>query len=113
MIAPVFMSYLFVGVQSADPALLPPVLVHGEPLPSNKLSDRMAKLHVPGVSVAVIHAGKLEWARGYGVTRKGGPPVTPETLFQAASISIPVTTLAVLRLVFFGLFFFVFVFFFF
>ena len=99
MIAPVFMSFLFVGVQTADPALLPPVLVHGEPLPSNKLSDRMAKLHVPGVSVAVIHAGKLEWARGYGVTRKGGPPVTPETLFQAASISKPVTTLAVLRLV--------------
>jgi len=78
---------------------LPPVLVNGEPLPSNKLSDRMAKLHVPGVSVAVIHAGKLAWARGYGVTRPGGPPVTPETLFQAASISKPVTTLAVLRLV--------------
>jgi CubicO group peptidase (beta-lactamase class C family) len=51
------------------------------------------------VSIAVIHGGKLEWARGFGVTKIGGPPVTPETLFQAASISKPVTTLAVLSLV--------------
>ena len=79
--------------------LLPPVLVKGEPVQPGKLSDRMAALHVPGVSVAVIHEGKLEWARGFGVTRMGGPAVTPETEFQAASISKPVTTLAVMRLV--------------
>jgi CubicO group peptidase (beta-lactamase class C family) len=78
---------------------MPPVLVKGESVASSKLSDRMAELHVPGVSIAVIHAGKLEWARGFGVVRVGGPPVTPETLFQAASISKPVTTLAVLHLV--------------
>jgi len=27
------------------------------------LSTRMDDLHVPGVSIAVIHDGKLEWAR--------------------------------------------------
>jgi CubicO group peptidase (beta-lactamase class C family) len=59
----------------------------------------MAALHVPGVSIAVIHAGQTEWARGFGVTKFGGPAVTPETLFQAASISKPVTALAVLHLV--------------
>jgi CubicO group peptidase (beta-lactamase class C family) len=63
------------------------------------LADRMAALHVPGVSIAVIHDGKIEWARGFGVTRVGGPPVTPDTLFQAASISKPVAAMAVLRLV--------------
>jgi len=78
---------------------LPPVLVKGESISSSKLSDRMAALHVPGVSIAVIHAGKLVWARGFGVVRVGGPPVTAETLFQAASISKPVITLAVLHLV--------------
>jgi CubicO group peptidase (beta-lactamase class C family) len=59
----------------------------------------MAALHVPGVSIAVIHNGKVEWARGFGVTSVGGAPVTPETLFQAASISKPVAAMAVLRLV--------------
>jgi len=86
-------------IQRIQNQLLPPVLVKGESLPTNKLADRMAKLHVPGVSIAVIHAGKLEWARGFGVTRIGGPAVTPATVFQAASISKPVATLAVLHLV--------------
>jgi CubicO group peptidase (beta-lactamase class C family) len=56
-------------------------------------------LHVPGVSIAVVHEGKIEWARGFGVARVGGPPVTPDTMFQAASISKPITAVGVLRLV--------------
>ncbi|MFZ0501027.1 MAG: serine hydrolase domain-containing protein, partial [Steroidobacteraceae bacterium] len=59
----------------------------------------MEKLHVPGVSVAVIHGGAIEWARGFGVRDAAGDPVTATTLFQASSISKPVTALAVLRLV--------------
>jgi CubicO group peptidase (beta-lactamase class C family) len=85
-------------IQRIRSGLLPPVLVKGEPVQLTGLSARMEALHVPGVSIAVIHNGKLEWARGFGVTRIGGPPVTPETLFQAASISKVVTTLAVLNL---------------
>src|SRR5690349_2723931 len=47
------------------------------------LADLMAQQGVPGVSVAVIHEGALEWARGYGVREAGLPgPVTPDTLFQ-------------------------------
>ena len=94
----------------ADPAVerrikhvtedIPPALIiDGEPVTHTTLSQQMAALHVPGVSVAVIHKGKLEWARGFGVARAGGSPVTPNTLFQAASISKPITALAVLRLV--------------
>jgi len=79
--------------------LLPPVLVAGEPPKAIELAARLAELQVPGVSVAVIHAGKLEWARGFGVVRPGGAPVTPETLFQAASISKPVFAAAVMSLV--------------
>ncbi len=59
----------------------------------------MATLHVPGVSIAVTHNGKIEWARGFGVTKIGGSPVTVNTLFQAGSISKPVTATAVLHLV--------------
>src|SRR5450432_1725022 len=71
-------------IQDAIPAQ---VVVKGDPGSTAKLADRMTALHVPGVSIAVIHDGKIEWARGFGVTRVGGPPVTPDTLFQAASIS--------------------------
>ena len=85
-------------IQHIQNAILPPVLIKGEPPAATKLADRMAALHVPGVSIAVIHDGKTEWARGFGVTRVGGPAVTPETLFQAASISKPVAAMAVLHL---------------
>ncbi len=78
--------------------LVPPVLVKGETPKLQPLADRMAELKIPGVSIAVLHDGRMEWARGFGVTRAGGPPVTEKTLFQAASISKPVFALAVLRL---------------
>ncbi len=86
-------------IQHIQNAILPPVLTKGEPPAATKLVDRMAAVHVPGVSITVIRDGKIEWARGFGVTRAGGPAVTPDTLFQAASISKPVTAMAVLHLV--------------
>jgi CubicO group peptidase (beta-lactamase class C family) len=61
--------------------------------------DRMAHYHVPGLTLACIHNGSVEWTQAFGVARVGGEPVTPETLFQASSISMPVTAVAVLRLV--------------
>src|ERR1022692_335405 len=85
-------------IQHIQEAILPPVITKGKPPATTKLADRMAALHVPGVSIAVIHDGKVEWARGFGVTRVGGPAVSPDTLFQAASISKPVTAMAVLHL---------------
>ena len=64
------------------------------------LAERMKQVDVPGVSVAVINEGQVEWARGFGSAEIGiGIPVTPDTLFQAASISKPVTSLITLRLV--------------
>ncbi len=59
----------------------------------------MAQYHVPGVSIAVIHNGKIEWAQGFGVAKVGGPAVTAETMFQAGSISKPVAAMAALKLV--------------
>lgn len=79
--------------------LLPAILVKGEVRTEAKLADRMRDAKVPGVSVAVINDGKIEWARGFGVTRIDGPPVAPNTLFQAASISKPVSAVAVMSLV--------------
>jgi CubicO group peptidase (beta-lactamase class C family) len=86
-------------IQHVRGAVLPLVLIRGEHARPTTLSDRMTALHVPGVSIAVIHGGSLEWAQGFGVTRIGGPAVTANTLFQAASISKPVTAFAALSLV--------------
>jgi CubicO group peptidase (beta-lactamase class C family) len=63
------------------------------------LSQLMQRFKVPGVSVAVIKDFKIHWAKGYGVAdAETNRPVDPNTLFQAASISKPVTAMAVLRL---------------
>jgi CubicO group peptidase (beta-lactamase class C family) len=80
--------------------LLSSIVVAGRPVPLMTLAGRMAELKVPGVSIAVINDGAIEWAKGYGVAEAGTQtPVTPRTLFQAASVSKPVAALAALRLV--------------
>jgi CubicO group peptidase (beta-lactamase class C family) len=87
------------NIRRLQDGLVPPVIVSGESPAMPSLSQRMAELNVPAVSIAVIHKGRIEWARGFGVTRTSGPPITADTLFQAASISKPVFALAVLHLV--------------
>jgi CubicO group peptidase (beta-lactamase class C family) len=63
------------------------------------LSELLEVAGVPGISVAVVHDFRLHWSRGYGVADvTTGTPVGEETLFQAASISKPVTAMAALRL---------------
>lgn len=70
------------------------------PLPDRAMENLMQRHVVPGVSIAVIRGGKVDWARGYGVLRAGGAEaVDTGTLFQAASISKPVTAAGALRLV--------------
>ena len=64
------------------------------------LDGLMKRFRVPGVSVAVVRDGRVHWTKAYGladVTAKA--PATPETMFQAASISKPVTAVAVMRAV--------------
>ena len=64
------------------------------------LSDRMEHYNIPGVSIAVIADFQIEWAKGYGVFAAGGfDSVTPETLFQAASLGKPVVAVATLQFV--------------
>lgn len=86
--------------RAVERSLLPEVVPEGEPLPTFALRERMAHYGVPGVSLAVINDGHVEWAAGYGVKEAGTTDsVVVSTLFQAASISKPVAALAALRLV--------------
>jgi len=86
-------------IQRVTSGLIGPVILKGDQHAARTLSQRMKDLNVPGVSIAVIHGGKIEWARGFGFRSVGGPPVDDATLFQAASISKPLSAMAVLRLV--------------
>jgi CubicO group peptidase (beta-lactamase class C family) len=86
-------------IQDITNNIAPAVVAKGAVASHVTLASRMAALHVPGVSVAVIHDGKILWARGFGVTKIGGAPVTENTTFQAGSISKPVTAMAVMHLV--------------
>lgn len=62
--------------------------------------EQMARRQIPGVSLAIIQDGRIVAARGYGVAdQTSQAPVTAATLFQAGSISKPVSALGALHLV--------------
>lgn len=66
----------------------------------SSLKERMSFYNVNAVSIAVIKNYKIEWVKAYGfadVSEKR--PTTTQTLFQAASISKSINSLAVLNLV--------------
>lgn len=64
------------------------------------IQDRMRAYGIPGLSVAVIENGRIAWAKGYGIANsKSGRAVDTHTLFQAASISKPISAMGVLALV--------------
>lgn len=94
-------------LQAQSPELLTPdTVVVTVPIANAKsplrftLSDLMRLYKVPGISVAVVQRNKLAWAKGFGFVAPGSSaPVTPETLFQAASISKPITAVGALWLV--------------
>ena len=80
--------------------LPPAVVIKGQAVRGMRLSERMQFYKVPGISVAFFEHGKIIWTRAYGLADVASKkPVTSETLFQAASISKPVSALAALHLV--------------
>lgn len=63
------------------------------------IHDFLEEHRTPGVSVAVTNQGKLEFARGYGYADIASlSPVTENSLFRIASISKPITAVAILQL---------------
>ena len=87
-------------ISRIENGLLPAVIIKGQATPPITVAERMQHYKVPGVSVAYFENGKIAWTRTYGLADVASKkPVTTETLFQAASISKPVSALAMLRLV--------------
>ena len=85
-------------IKKVENGLTTPIFIEGDS--TWTIEERMEHYGVPGVSIAVINNGKIEWTKVYGIMDKESKsPVTEKTLFQAASISKPVTAYAALTLV--------------
>src|SRR5215213_4236382 len=88
-----------------------PPLVPAMPLPENAVDNAVAKLDgmaddlmkksgIPGLAIAVVHGGKSVYAKGFGVkdVRAADDPknrVDPDTVFQLASLSKPLSATVV------------------
>lgn len=60
------------------------------------VEQTMEATGIPGMSVAVVHEGDTVYAEGFGVREAGADPaVTPDTVFQIASLSKPLSATGV------------------
>jgi CubicO group peptidase (beta-lactamase class C family) len=81
-------------------SILPSTRVSTRKYTPATIAERMKHFGVPAVSVALIDSGRIVWARAYGFADVAGSrAATPATLFQAASMSKPVASVAALQLV--------------
>lgn len=87
-------------IKQFESGLKPRYGAANEPAVNWRLAERMDFYKVPSLSIAVAIDGKLAWAKAYGETVKGsGERADNNTLFQVASLSKPVASLAALKLV--------------
>lgn len=85
-------------IEAIENGLLKAILVKGDSSTYN-IADQMDYHKVPGVSIAVVRNGQVQWAKAYGYANTNdSTEVNINTLFQAGSISKPVAALAVLKL---------------
>ncbi len=92
-------------------ALTQPTLKGGESPTTGSTNPKLVKYDefmasftreqkVPGAALAVVHGGRLVYARGFGYADvENRQPVQPTSLFRIASISKTITAAAVFRLI--------------
>lgn len=91
---------LLAEIKTIESSLTSSLRIKGEEIKSYTIEERLAAYEIPGISVAVVRHGKLHWAKGYGLANTAtGQTVDTATLFQAASISKPVSGMGALKLV--------------
>jgi len=63
------------------------------------LHTQMEAYKIPGLAIAIVRNGEVEYLNGYGIANPNGDPVTPDTPFLLASVSKSFTALAIMQLV--------------
>lgn len=85
-------------IKAVEKGLLEAVSIKGLKTPAKTLAEQMQYYRVPGVSIAVLDDYGLSWSRGYGNKQRGVvDPVSPDTLFQAGTLSQVLTAAGVLQ----------------
>lgn len=89
------------AVVSAQPATATRVVSDRDPAVLSRLADDWrAGTDVPGLSAAVVQGDQVVWAQGFGTADlEQGTMVRAESVFRIASISKPITAVAVMQLV--------------
>jgi len=65
-----------------------------------RVRDLMRQYAIPGGAVALVRDGRLIYARGFGYADvENRTPVRPDALFRIASVSKPITGVAIMKLV--------------
>jgi CubicO group peptidase (beta-lactamase class C family) len=92
---------------SSPPAAPSPAEDSAVPIPPGRVEQAVAQLDrladgimrhsgIPGMSVAVVHGGKVVYAKGFGVRKVGAAArVDADTVFQLASVSKPIAATVV------------------
>ena len=63
------------------------------------VQNQMETYNLPGLALAVVHRGEIEYIQGYGIANDSGAPVTPDTSFLLASVSKSFTAVGIMQLV--------------
>ena len=63
------------------------------------IQGHMDRLHIPGVSLAIVEGDEIVYLRGFGLARPDGEAPSPETPFFIGSLTKSFTALAVMQLV--------------
>lgn len=89
------------AVVSAQPAATARAVSDREPAVLSRLADDWrVGVNVPGLSAAVVQGDQVVWAQGFGIADiEQNVMVRPESVFRIASISKPITAVAVMQLV--------------
>ena len=84
------------AISLAQDAALP---ASAEPKIERAVTAFMTKVNAPGVSVAVSHGPTVQWANGYGLADiEQFVPAKADTVYRLASVSKPITAVAVMQL---------------
>ena len=96
----IIVEFIFVSLSSQNVASAAKLQsVEYESRLDDFLHTQMEAYKIPGLAIAIVRNGEVEYLNGYGVANPNGDPVTPDTPFLLASVSKSFTALAIMQLV--------------